>query len=151
MFTRSLENGQVQQSYFFPRENAQPIKLSPDGRFLICEYRRLHPVVAYVGGRFEWLDKWLWANKFYPENWLALVDLQTSKIWRDIVGGERCAFSDDGTRLISFTDKGRYEYNVPPQWQYFTLWAWVALGASVSLVAIWWRLRKRQPGMVAVA
>ncbi len=151
LFTRSLEDGRIQQTCAIPGESAIPIKLSPNGRFLICEYRRLHPLVGFMGGRFEWLDKWMRNHNFHPENRLALLDLQTDKTWRDIVGGERTAFSDAGYRLISFTDEGRYEYDLPPRWQYFTPWAWASFGAWISLAALWWKLRKRRLGVAAVA
>ena len=141
--TRSVEDGRLLQSRSFPCEVLCSISFSADCHYLVCIYLWQHPLVGLADGCPEGLKNWL-GLRFPSQERLALLDLHTGKSWRHIVGGERTAFSDDNTRLISFTDEGRYEYDVPPRWQYFTPWAWAALGAWLSLAAIWWRLRRQQ-------
>jgi len=86
-----------------------------------------------LGRLHKGLDKWLTAlintGRYPNEHRLALLELRSGQTWLELLGDHRCAFTDDGARLISFTEGGRYEYDVPPRWQYFTPWAWVALGA----------------------
>ncbi len=148
--TRSFDDGRLLQSFSFPCKPFCPIRFSADGRFLISIYLWQHPLLALTDGCPQGLKDWL-ETRFPSQERLALLDLQTSRTWQNLVSGEGCAFSDDGTRLISFTNDGRYEYDVPPRWQNFTPWAWAALSAWLSLAAIWWKLRKRRLGLAAVA
>jgi hypothetical protein len=87
-------------------------------------------------------DAWL-KEQFPDENRLALVDLHSGQTWFALPEALMMTFTEDCSGLILFTDEGRYDYDVPPRWQYFTPWAWAALGVWLSLVAIWWKLRKR--------
>ena len=88
------------------------------------------------------LDEWL--NVCFPiRSQYALLDVQTGVTWLGLVGDREYAFSDDGARLISYTNQGRFEYDLPPKWQYFTTWAWVSLASWIAMITIWWKMRKR--------
>jgi hypothetical protein len=47
----------------------------------------------------EWLDE-----RLPDSDRLALIDLETGRVWRDLSGNRWFAFTDDGATLISFTD-----------------------------------------------
>ena len=147
---RSLEDGRPVQVLSMPADTLGPVRISPDGRYLLYEYFRQHPLRQLVDGQNDKLEIWV-AERFSGQRRLALLELRTGKTWLNLSDAGRCTFTDDGTRWTSFGEEGRYEYDVPPRWQYFTPWSWAALGAWSSLIVIWWKLRKRQRGIAAVA
>ena len=132
LFIRSLETGRSLQNYSLPFQWVQPVRFSPDGRFLIVRYPLKHPLVRMAQGLHKGTEKWLQA-RFPVQQRLALMDVHSGEIWPGLMGNGLCAFTDEGARLISFTNEGGYEWDVPPRWQYFTPWAWAALGASAGL------------------
>ena len=143
IFIRSLETGRSLQNYSLPFKWCQPLRFSPDGRFLILRYPLKHPLVGMTEGLHKGIEKWLEA-RFPVQQRLALIDLHSGKIWPGLMGNGLCAFTDDGARLISFTDEGCYEYDVLPRHQrYFTPWAWASLGAWAGLATVWLKLGKR--------
>jgi WD40 repeat protein len=144
IFIRSLETGRSLQNYSLPFKWCHPLRFSPDGRFLIIRYPLKYPLVSVAEGLHKGIEKWL-EGRFPLQQRLALIDLHSGEIWPGLIGNGLCAFTDDGARLISFTDEGRYEYDVPPRWQYFTPWAWAPLGAWAGLTIVWWKLRERRP------
>jgi hypothetical protein len=144
LFIRSLQTGQFLQNYSLPFQWVQPLRFSADGRFLIVRYPLKHPLVRMAEGLHKGMEKWLQA-RFPVQQRLALMDLHSGEVWPGLIGNGLCAFTDEGARMISFTDEGAYEYDVPPRWQSFTPWAWAALGASAGLAIVWWKLGKRRP------
>jgi hypothetical protein len=145
LLIRSLEDGRLLQSFSRSATGwISPRVSRSHGHFLICAYSRRHPLVRLAEGRHKGLEDWL-ESRLPKQPRLALMDLRTGKTWFDFLGDERVTVSDDGTRLISFTADGRYEYDVPPRLQYFTPWAWAALGTWLGLATVWWKLRKRRP------
>jgi hypothetical protein len=141
LLIHSLEDGRVFQTHSIPSRGYHRPQFSPDGRFLIFDYVQWNqPLGQLLGWRSE-LDAWLW-DQFPSRYRMGLLDLHTGNIVLDLMGAGKSGINNDGTRLISFTDEGRYEYDIPPRWQYFTPWAWAALGAWLSLITIWWKLRK---------
>jgi hypothetical protein len=74
---------------------------------------------------------------------LGLADLETGRCWLGLYGEGFHTFHPDGTRLLVFGDVGRFEYDLPPRWQSFTPWAWLALAVWMGLASIWWALRPR--------
>jgi WD40 repeat protein len=142
LVARSIQDGSFVRSFAVPADGLRPVNFSPDGRFLICDYVQTHTFVRAAASLHEALENRL--RRVFPnQSRLALLDVRTGTIWSNLHGDRMQAFTDDGGRLISFTDQGRYEYDVPPRWQYFTPWAWAALGAWLGLATVWWKLRKR--------
>jgi hypothetical protein len=139
LLTRSLEDGSIQKVMPVPAPGAKPIRFSPDGRFLLCCYQQQHPLMLVARRLGESAEEWLWKHGFGAEKRLALVDLQTGSARLGLIGDENCAFTDDSSRLISLSSAGRYEYGVPPRWQYFTPWAWAVLGGWFGFRILWWR------------
>jgi hypothetical protein len=71
-------------------------------------------------------------------------DLSTGQSWTGLPECERATFVQGTDRLVIFNKAGRYEFDAPPRWQYFTPWAWVALGVWVSWIALWWKSHRRR-------
>ncbi len=114
---RSLEDGRSISSYPISGNQSWLGDFSPDDRFLLLGIVNRHPLVHLLEGWHQDLDEWL-KNSFPTRSQYALVDVQTGVTWLGLVGDREYAFSDDGTRLISYTNQGRYEYDLPPQrWQ----------------------------------
>src|ERR1700722_11779789 len=78
-------------------ENTDLLYFSPDGRILICAYRMRNPFVSMPVELHRGFGEWLEERLPIRER-LALFDLQTGKIWRDLLGDRWCANTDDGTR-----------------------------------------------------
>ena len=144
VLTRSLDDGSSLQVLSMPADTLGPVRISPDGRYLLYNYYRRLPLTHLADGRNDRLERWLW-EQFCGQERLALLELRTGKTWLNLSDVGRCTFTNDGAGWTSFGDEGRYEYDLPPRWQYFTPWAWVALGAWLSLAGIWWTLRIRRP------
>jgi hypothetical protein len=140
----SLQNGQLLHGYRLPPIFGYLRGFKSDGRFVVLHFPRRHALVRWARDYNQALEQWL--NKLRPDReGYALLDLQDGTTWHDFLGDKGCSLSHDGSTLVSFTDTGRYEYDVPPRWQYFTPWAWVALGAWMGLATVWWKLGKRRP------
>lgn len=133
-------------------QECDELSLSPDGRFMIYAYSRPH----WFWSTLDWIPGTASLN---VKDWLApsegwnVCDTRAGSTWPGLPasGGIRkfhgqARFADQGSGLITVDDQGIYEWDLPPSWQYFTPWAWVALGAWLSLIGIWWRLRKRGRG-----
>jgi hypothetical protein len=91
-----------------------------------------------------------WLNHRLPDEYFAdLVDLETGETWNRLPAGSGVAFSEDDAHFITFGEKGRYIWTVPPRTRPFTPWAWAALGAWLGLATCWWMLRRKQPRRVA--
>jgi hypothetical protein len=150
LLVSSLEDGALLKAVTFPPGALDPFRISPDGRFLICQQVRLNTLSEMAKGKNDALQMWL-EGRFPPRRCLALCDMKSGSAWFDLQGQKFCAFSDDCSRLISITNEGRYEYDVPPRWQYFTPWVWAALGGWLGVATAWWQLRKRKPGVATVA
>jgi WD40 repeat protein len=149
LLIHSLEDGRLLQTHSIPSRGYHEPQFSPDGRFLIFDYLQSNQLFELPAGWHSDLYDWISA-RFPLRPRMALFDLHTGIIVLDLIGEGKCSINSDGTRLVSFTNEGRYEYDIPPRWQYFTPWAWMALCAWVSLAAIWWRLRKTRHRAVSV-
>lgn len=124
------------------------MRFSFDHRWIALEFRALNPVVATAQGVSLKLAQWL-AQRVPSDGFVDLVDLETGQTWKSIPAGKGVAFSKDDSRLITFGEKGRYIWSLPPLLQPFTPWAWVALGAWLSLAILWWKMRRRLQSNVA--
>jgi hypothetical protein len=118
------------------------LRFSFNNLWLTQEYDTANPVVGKVRGVNWNLGQWL-ARRLPDEHYADLVNLETHETWKRIPAGHGVAFSDDDSRLITFGDQGRYIWTVPPRRQWITPWAWVALGAWLSLAIWWWKMRRR--------
>jgi hypothetical protein len=142
----SLDDGRLLQQYSIPPGLSGIYQFSSDGRFLIAVDERGESFVKLVNGWNGQIGALLGA--LFPERKRsALLELSTGKIWVDHLGEGRCAFTEDGTQMKSFTDAGYYLYDVPPKVRWFTPWAWPSLAASFALITLWWKLRKRPQGL----
>ncbi len=125
------------------------VAFSNNARWLTEEYCSSDPVADWVCSWNDNLSEII--SRWFPMQDLAiLIDLETGRTWPGLPAGNGVVFSEDNSRMVTFGVDGRYEWSVPPRRQWFTPWAWAALGAWLSLVAIWWRLRK-QRGLGTVA
>ena len=149
LLVRSVTDGRPLQTCSIPIKDAELLRLSPNGHNETCKYTLRNPLVRLAEGWQGGLKAKL--QEMFPDSErLVLLDLQTGIMCRDLMGGFQSTFTDDSTRLISYTLEGRYAYDVPPRWQSFTPWAWAALAAWLSLIVLWWKLRKRQLGLAAI-
>jgi WD40 repeat protein len=139
VLVRSLDDGHTLQSYSFPGKNIGLVRISADDRLLVFNYEHPDPLVELAGHQLPWLSHWL-EKQLASKDRLGIIDLQGGKIWRNLAGYSSCAFTEDGTRLIAFTEEGRYEYDLPLRRESFSIWAWAALAAWLSLFSAWWRL-----------
>ena len=152
LLIHSLEDGRILQTYCIPSRGYHRPQFSPDGRFLMFDYIQSNQPIDLPSTWHLGLDDWLEARlPLLPR--MGLVDMRTGNMVLDQIGDGRCTINDDGTRLVSFTKEGRYEYDIPLRWRYFTPWALAALGGWVSLGVVWWRLRKGRhgTGLIGVA
>jgi hypothetical protein len=143
---RSLETGQTLATYKLQSENRWLGDVSPDDRYYLYGLSKKGSQFPVLEGWNQHLDDWLKKN-FPNHNQGILLDIETGKTWPNLIIGERneYAFSDDSSRLISYAPEGRYEYDCPPKWEYFTPWAWASLGACIGLITACWKLRERKP------
>lgn len=140
ILVRSLEDGRFLQTFSLPDKKVELLRISANDGFLVFGYEHENPFVELTKYRIGWLHDWL-QLRLPSENRLGVIELHTGKIWRNLPGEHWCAFTDDDLRFISFTEEGSYEYDLPLRRHAFTLWAWAALAACLSLLAAWWRLR----------
>ncbi len=136
----SIEDGRTLGLYRIPPTGVHDLRMTPDGRFLICRYVKR--------GAYSNLEYWL--NDYFPfvtdDCRFVLIDLKTNRTWPEIQGAEPFVFDENASRLVTFTIEERFEYDVPPPWQYCDPLAWIALGIWVSLLVCWLRLRNgRRP------
>jgi hypothetical protein len=150
LYIHSLDDGRLLQTYSIPTGMDETGQFDSNRHFLILSSSWRFPLVHAAEGWNSQLDKWL-SVRFPERERLVLLDLHSGKQWFDFLGDSRCTLSDDATQPKTIADEGYYVYDVPPRWQYFTPWAWTSLGAWLSLVTIWWRLRKRRLSMAATA
>ena len=78
-----------------------------------------------------------------------LIDLQTGRTWSGMPCVIAGTFSDDDSRLVTFSEDGKYVWSVPPRRQRAATYAWVAILGWGSLIAILWRLRKARRALVS--
>ncbi len=143
LLVRSLQDGRSLQTYSVPADSTNSVRFSPDGEFVLIDCVGRNRIASLAERRMEGLDEWL--ERIFPwERNQTLLSLRTGRTWPGLAGDGRCRFVEDGSHLISFTKDGRYEYDVPPRWRYFTPWAWAALGVWLIMIGVWWKLRRRQ-------
>jgi hypothetical protein len=155
MSVRSLEDDRPPKTISVPRASFHFLECSADGRYLACYYGRSNPLVSIVESRHRGLERWL-RERFPDQYGITLCDLQTGRSWSNfkapaLASGNGIAFGEDSTSLIILTAEGRFVYDVPPRWRYFSPWACVAFGAWLAMMAAWWRLRERRPGPSTVS
>ena len=134
---------------------------SPDGRYLLIAGWRPHPLIRFCNSLgptvSNYLVRWISPHVSGGAQEQTLIDLEAGKTWPRIPGnnsGNSSLFATHGgrVRLVTFDDqKVRYDWDVPPRWQWFTPWTWAAVGAWLGLAVFWRRLRKRQPRPATVA
>ncbi|CAN5410144.1 hypothetical protein BH10PLA2_BH10PLA2_22280 [soil metagenome] len=147
---RSLANGRTRATFLLPPDTRWLGTLSSDDRFFLYGTSKKGSQLSQLEGWNELLDSWL--KQHYPNrNWGTLLDIQNGATWTNLIIGDRndYAFSEDGSRLISYTTEGRYEYDLPPKWQYFTPWAWASLGAWLGVITFCRQLRQRRRQVLA--
>ena len=148
---RSLEDGRLFATHKRAEESG-PLVYSPDGRFLLC-----------VTTRASWQEELItrlpqrWAGWVYDSEWgkhiaayerqikeFTLIDLETGTEWPGLPAVQQhpfhAAFREHDQKLITATDEGFYEWDLPPKWQWFTPWAWPALAVLLLLALTWRRL-----------
>ncbi len=145
----SLSDGKLLGSFTLDDWDPTHTAISSDGRYF------LHGAVREDKAFTKLVNSWPSLARWIPKDYMVkkeskVHDLSTGVCWPGLPECERATFVQGSDRLVIFNKAGRYEYDAPPRWQYFTPWAWVALGAWLSLVAFWWRQRKRQRKIVGV-
>jgi hypothetical protein len=147
---RSLEDGTTLATHKRP-DASTPQQYSRDGRFVLCSSTRASwqaqlierlPTRSllwiYESGWGEWVDA---SRKAICE--FALIDLESGKSWAGLPAVWRepfdAAFRERDQKLITATDEGFYEWDLPPRWQRFTPWAWASLAVWL-LLAVTWRV-----------
>ena len=89
-----------------------------------------------------WAEKWSSTLgrvlcTFLPNGEVSeLVDLKTGKTWSGIPCTLAATFSDDDSRLLTFSEDGKYEWSVPPRRRRITTCAWAVIGGWGSLLAV---------------
>ena len=136
----SLEEGKLRRSFQRP-SGLDYLRFSPDARFLA--YRRCRELRPLL---LDWLvDKSPVLQRIYCDNRsstgiIALCDPLAGTTWA-FPNSHYCEFADDCSRVYSCEAGGPcYEYDLPPRWQRFTPWAWVALGVWLGLAVLWWSM-----------
>ncbi len=144
----SLEDGSLLSMIRLPSANVQSVRIDPSGRFLACAYWHNEAWTTAIGSWSAWIDRQISLISMNGHR-LAVYDLQTEKEWVGLPGGDPIAFSEGGGSVISFGEEGRFEYDLPPKWRYFTPWAWLALSAWVGIFICWFKLRKRSAAVAS--
>ena len=81
-------------------------------------------------------------STFLPNGQVSeLVDLRSGETWPGMPCVLAGAFSDDDSRLITFSEDGKREWSVPSRHQGTTAWWLAVIGGWGGLIAILWRLR----------
>jgi hypothetical protein len=134
----------------------EDMQLSSNGRFFAYAYRK-PPLMQHLLDGLRGSNSNTQGEQLPPSFSRIVVDTETGRNWPQIPARQGAManeglsrFRDDGSCLITMNDNGIYEWDLPPRWPY-SPWAWAALGAWLSLGAIWWRLRKRRSGQAALA
>ena len=124
--------------------------LSPDARFAL--HSGIYPNKAARQLALHWprLYDWLPRDVRAPSE-SRVYDLARGTRWPGLPGSLHATFVQGSDRLVIFNEAGRYVFDVPPRWQYFTPWAWPALAVWLILAAIWWKLRVPRQKLVIPA
>ncbi len=142
----SVKDGQLRRRLRLGTRPAD-ISIAPEGRFVAVRFEEKPTgfndwLYEHCPSILQGLRKMPAADPFLMREPGSLHEIATGKQWKF----PSCAYGPvvaSGSTCITFDRQGRYEYDLPPRWRYFTPWAWAALGAWLAVGGGWWYLGRR--------